>query len=180
MLLRHKLRISQTLWGCFIKLLPLCNLSITFQLLGLLFSVLSRNLGLVISLCHILMKLYPHIWLTNGKMEKQCNRDWSQSFGAIVLSERKIPYLQMFDSPKLSGFSDASVDKESAWDVGNMDSILGLGRSLGGGNGIPLQYSCLKNPMNRGAWRASVQRSAKIWTQLSNKWMSKQTPAAAG
>ena len=43
----------------------------------------------------------------------------------------------MVDSPKLPGFPDGSVDKESACDIGNMDSILGLGRSLGGENGIP-------------------------------------------
>ena len=37
-------------------------------------------------------------------------------------------------------------------------------RSPGGGNGNPLQYSCLENPMDRGAWRAMVHRVAKSWT----------------
>ena len=37
-----------------------------------------------------------------------------------------------------------------------------------GGNGNPLQYSCLENPMNGGAWRATVHRVAKNWTQLCN------------
>ena len=55
----------------------------------------------------------------------------------------------------------------SAGDVGDMGSIPGLGRSLGGGNGNPLQYSCLENPMDRGAWQATVHRVPKIWTQLS-------------
>ena len=41
-------------------------------------------------------------------------------------------------------------------DVGDVVSIPGLGRSLGGGNGNPLQYSCLENPMDRGAWQATV------------------------
>ena len=45
----------------------------------------------------------------------------------------------MFDSPKLPGFPVGSADKESACDVGNMDSILGLRRFLGGENGIPFQ-----------------------------------------
>ena len=45
---------------------------------------------------------------------------------------------------------------------------LGLGRSLGEGNGNPLQYSCLENSMDRGAWWATVHELAKIWTQLSN------------
>ena len=42
-----------------------------------------------------------------------------------------------------------------------------LGRSPGGGNGNPFQYSCLENPMVRGAWRATVQRVVKSQTQLS-------------
>ena len=46
-------------------------------------------------------------------------------------------------------------------DARDMGSILGSGRSLGGGNGNPLQYSCLENPMNRGAWGASVHRVVK-------------------
>ena len=43
----------------------------------------------------------------------------------------------------------------------------GSGRSLGEGNGNPLQYSCLGNPMDRGAWQATAHRVAKSWTQLS-------------
>ena len=44
--------------------------------------------------------------------------------------------------------------------------IPGLGRSLGGGHGDPLQYSCLENPMGRGAWQAVIHRVAKTWTWL--------------
>ena len=46
-------------------------------------------------------------------------------------------------------------------------SMPGSGRSPGGGNGIPLQYSCLGNSMDREAWQITVQRVAKRWTQLS-------------
>ena len=49
----------------------------------------------------------------------------------------------------------------SAGDTGDLGSISELGRSPGGGNGNPLQYSCLENPMDRGAWRAAVCRAAK-------------------
>jgi len=49
-----------------------------------------------------------------------------------------------------------------------MDLIPGLGRSPAGGNSNPLQYSCLKNSMPRGAWRAIVHGVAKSWTQMSN------------
>ena len=54
----------------------------------------------------------------------------------------------------------------NAGDVRDVDSILGLGRSPEGGHDDPLQYSCLENPMDRGAWRAMVHRFAKTQTQL--------------
>ena len=50
--------------------------------------------------------------------------------------------------------------------IEDMSSILGLGRSPGGGNGNPLQYSCLENPMDRGAWGGTVHGVAKSWTRL--------------
>ena len=46
-------------------------------------------------------------------------------------------------------------------DAGGSDSVPGLGRSPGGGNGNPLQYSCLENPMDRGTWWATVYRVTK-------------------
>ena len=46
-----------------------------------------------------------------------------------------------------------------------MASIPGWGRSPGEGNGNPFQYSCLENPMERGAWRVTVHGVAKSWTQ---------------
>ena len=52
-------------------------------------------------------------------------------------------------------------------DAGDLGSIPGLGSSPGGGNGNPLQYSCLENPMDRRAWRAPVHGAAKSWTCLS-------------
>ena len=55
-----------------------------------------------------------------------------------------------------------------AGDTGDSGSIPGLGRSPGGGHGSPLQYSCLKNPMDRGAQRAIVYRVTKSWTQLKS------------
>ena len=64
---------------------------------------------------------------------------------------------------------DGLLGKESACnagDTGDMGLIPGLGRSIGGGNDNPLQYSCLENPMDRGAWRATVNRVAKSRTQL--------------
>ena len=58
-----------------------------------------------------------------------------------------------------------------AGDTGDMGSVPGSGRSPGGGHGIPLQYSCLGNPMDRGDWRATVHRVAEsqkdiLWITL--------------
>ena len=56
----------------------------------------------------------------------------------------------------LKGFLRGSNGKESACDAGDPGSVPGLGRSPGGGNGNPLQYSCLDNPMDRGDGRAII------------------------
>ena len=53
-------------------------------------------------------------------------------------------------------FPGDSDGKQSAYNVGDPGSIPGLGRTPGQGNGNPLQYACLGNPMDRGAWRAIV------------------------
>ena len=55
----------------------------------------------------------------------------------------------------------------SAGDAGEVGSIPGLGRFSTGGNGNPLQYSCLGNTVDKGVWWATVQRVAKSQTQLS-------------
>ena len=54
------------------------------------------------------------------------------------------------------GCPHSSVGKEWACNAGELGSIPGLGRSPGEGNGYPLQYTCLENPMDRGAWRATI------------------------
>ena len=69
--------------------------------------------------------------------------------------------------PRFPGFPGSSVGKESACDVGDVGSIPGSGRSPGKGNGNPFQYSCLENPMNRGAWLATVHGVTKSQTRLS-------------
>ena len=56
----------------------------------------------------------------------------------------------------------------NARDIRDTASIPGLGRSIGGGNGNPLQYSYQENPMDRGAWRAIIHGIAKSWAQLSD------------
>ena len=58
-------------------------------------------------------------------------------------------------------FPGGSDGKASAYNAGGPGSILGSGRSLGEGYGNPLQYSCLENPTNRGAWQATVHGTTK-------------------
>ena len=66
------------------------------------------------------------------------------------------------------GFPGSSVDEESACNAGDLGSIPGSGRSPGEGNGNPLQYSGLENPMDRGAWRTAGHGVTKHQTRLSN------------
>ena len=68
---------------------------------------------------------------------------------------------------QLTGFPNSSDLKESASNGGEVGSIPGSGRSPGEGNGNPLQYSCLENPSDRGALRATVDGVEKSPTQLS-------------
>ena len=66
------------------------------------------------------------------------------------------------------GFPSGSDVKESACNAGDPGSIPESGRSPGEGYGIPLQYSCLDNPMYRGAWRSAVDGVSKSQTGLSD------------
>ena len=69
--------------------------------------------------------------------------------------------------PHLVEVYGVSDGKEAACDAGDLGSIPGSGRSPGEGNGNPLQYSCLENAMDRGAWWAIVQGVAKSQTRRS-------------
>ena len=83
-----------------------------------------------------------------------------------VLKSRDITLLTEVQTVR--SFPDGSDAKKSACNVGNPGSISGLGRSLGEGNGNPLQYSCLENPLDSGAWRVTVHGVTKSWIRLSN------------
>ena len=67
------------------------------------------------------------------------------------------------------GFPGGSDFKASASNAGDLGSIPGSGRSPGEGNGNPLQYSCLENPMDGGAWWATVHGVAKSRTRLTKR-----------
>ena len=68
----------------------------------------------------------------------------------------------------VTGFPGSSVVKDPPANAGDLGSIPGLGRSPGGGHGNPLQYSCVWNPKDRGAWQATVRGAAKSRTRLSD------------
>ena len=71
------------------------------------------------------------------------------------------------------GFPGGSEVKVSACNAGDLGSIPGSGRSPGEGNGNPLQYSCLENPMDGGAWWATVHLVTKSQTRLSDLTLTK-------
>ena len=81
---------------------------------------------------------------------------WIRSFTLEGTLERQVLLFE-----PVSGGSD---DKESACNAGDLGSVPGLGRSPGEENGYPLQYSCLENSMDRGAWQATVRGVAEMDT----------------
>ena len=84
------------------------------------------------------------------------------------LSARKLSLvLKNTGSMGMKGFPRSSVGKQSACDTGDPGSIPGMGRSPGEGNGNPLQYSCLENPMNRGGWQVAVHGVTRVRHDLA-------------
>ena len=85
----------------------------------------------------------------------QCRRLWFDSWVRKICWRRdRLPTPVFLDLPN-PVFPHGSAGKESACNAGDLDLILGLGRSPREGNGYPLQHSCLENSMDRGAWQAT-------------------------
>ena len=94
-----------------------------------------------------------------------------ESEGIIQTGACSLGYVIKNKAVRVLGFSGGSVVKNSpanAGYAGDISSISGSGRSPGRGNGNPVQYSCLGNPMDRGAWGATAHGVAKNQTQLSD------------
>ena len=96
--------------------------------------------------------------LENPRDGRAC---WAAIYG-VAQSRTRLKRLSSSSS------SSGSDGKESACNVGDLSLIPGSGRSIGGGNGNPLQYSCLENSMDRGACGATVHGATKSQTRLSN------------
>ena len=93
----------------------------------------------------------------------QCRRPSFDSWvGKIHWRRDRLPI------PVFLGFPCCSADKESAWNVGDLGLVPGLGRSPGRGHGKPLQYSCLENPIDRGIWWTTFHGVTNSWTWLSD------------
>ena len=93
---------------------------------------------------------------------------FSNLFGAYSYQVERIPKLFFFFFCQLErDFPGGSGSKEYACNARNPGLIPGLGKSPGKGNGNPLQYSCLENPMDR-AWQSTDFRVTRSWTRLSN------------
>ena len=75
------------------------------------------------------------------------------------------------------GLPGGSEVKNPPTSAGDTSSIPGLGRSPGEGNGYPLQYPCLENPVDRGAWWAAVHGVTKSRTRLSDRHFHSHSPA---
>ena len=90
------------------------------------------------------------LWICLKAIELHCN-----TVNSCVLTF-------WWDSVTLLGFPGGSEVKASACNSGDMGLIPGFGRSTGGGNGNPLQYSCLKKPMDGGAWWATVHGVLRV------------------
>ena len=109
--------------------------------------------------------MLPHIQVICIYDPFKMVRSWNPGKSPLYftsLSSMNLTYCHAFWASLM-----AQQVKESTCSAGDVGSIPGLGRYPGEGNDYPLQYSCLWNPMDRGAWWATVQRVIKSRTQLS-------------
>ena len=127
---------------------------------------ISNFLEEISSLCHYVVFLAGGAQVACGKMQNGGGVKRDITFHLITkklgLLFRTLLHCQLMNTQQ--GFLNGSECKKStcnAGDVGDVGSILGLGRSLGGGHSNPLQYSCWENPMDRSAWWAMVLGVAK-------------------
>ena len=117
---------------------------------------------------------------TQGKLTEGKHKEVARNKNEIMIQSYYLSSMEWME-----GFPGGSVGKElacNAGDAGDLGSILGSGRSPGGGHSNPLQDSCLENPMDRGAWRATVHRSRRVrhdwsdWARHSTSWMKWRSP----
>ena len=113
-----------------------------------------------VTLCQLFNLSFPRASLVAQRLKRLPTmwETWVRSLGQEDWRRKWQP------TPVFLGFPGGSEVKESAHNAGDLGSIPGSGRSPGEGNSNPLQYSCLENPMDEGAWWATVHRVAKSQT----------------
>ena len=109
------------------------------------------------------------IWSHHFTANRWGNSGWLYFSGHQNHCKMVIAAMELKDTYSLEvGFPGGSDSKASAHNAGDLGLISGLGRPLGEGNGNPLQYCCLENSMDGGAWWPTVNGVAKSWTWLNN------------
>ena len=143
------------------------------------FSFLLRCCDLPLTVLSSLLEAFLRYLVTLG-FPLQCKRGAQKLTGKLWVYGGSVLTLAFFVRGRswvaLWGIPHIYVDflggldgKESVCNAEDLASIPSLGRSREEGNGNPLQYSCLENPMDRGAWRATVHRVAKSSPRLSDE-----------
>ena len=121
--------------------------------------------------------LYPAEWGASGQCrpELKCTCLWPRISYFPNISTNICVKIEL-EECSLWDFPYSSVGEESACNSGDLGLIPVSGRSPGEGNGNPLQYSCLENPMDRGAWQAVVHGV----TRVGHDWAAKPSPPPGG
>ena len=115
-------------------------------------------------------------WPFKGQLWWQLRDDTLQGWSAILWDTPWVASSGHWYTPCTNGFPGGSVGKESACSSGDVGLIPGSGRSPGEGNGNPLHYSCLGNPMDRRIWWATVHGVTRIGLDLMTKSPPTTTP----
>ena len=120
------------------------------------------------SSCHCTSFTYTSLIHMLDYIEREGGVEGNVSFPTSILClHRKLQKgssISLFKTSNDKGFPSGSDSKGSACSAGDLDSVSGLGRSPGEGNDHSLQYSCLENSMDRGAWQATVHGVTKSQT----------------
>ena len=140
--------------------LPFTNSRSLLRLMSIVSVMPSNHL----ILCRSLFLLPSSIRVFSNKSALHIRWPKSWSFSCSICPSSEYSGLISFRTD----FTGGSDGKESAWSVGDLGSTPGSGRSPGEGNGYPLWYSRLENPMDRGAWWATAHAVVKSWTRLSD------------
>ena len=115
------------------------------------------------------MLILKELKIYEQKLDIWCETRWTSWLqGRAVVVRHNLPQQNEGWFDRRLASLVAQRLKHLAYNAGDLGSIPGWGRSPGEGNGNPLQYSCLENPMDGGACWATVHRVAKSWTQLSD------------